>query len=73
MIYFLDSGSLIMAPWSSRAAVIPWTVLLLISSRVEISLIRNPLPALDMALRMRNAFFTMGAWYFLVIVHHNEF
>jgi hypothetical protein len=71
-LYLFVWGSLITAPTSSRAEVIPWTVLLAILRPLANSL--TPKPSLDeeMALRIAKAFFTEGAPYRFIVVRHNK-
>jgi hypothetical protein len=61
-----------MAPNSSSAEVMPWTVLLAILRPLAISLTPNPSLDEEMALRIAKAFFTEGALYFFIFVRHKK-
>jgi hypothetical protein len=71
-VYRFVTGSLKTTPTSSRAEVIPWTVLLAMPRPLAISLIPTPSLLVETSFRISKAFLTDGAKYPLLIVHHIE-
>jgi hypothetical protein len=71
-VYLFVAGSLKTTPISSRAEVIPWTVLLAIPRSLAISLIPTPSLLVETSLRISKALLIDGAKYPLLIVHHIE-